>query len=376
MKIENYVFRNGKWNAPFNLELNSENTLITCFYDPQIDWVPQLEELAKNYSKAKMIGCSSSGEIFGTQVFDKSLSVSVAKFASTKLKTAEVLIEKSRSSKELGELLGQQLQAQDLTYLLVLSDGLSVNGTDLSNGITGVVKKSVVSGGLSGDGSRFINTTTVLNNSIKTGRVVAVGFYGSKLKTGTGSFGGWDSFGPERQVTKASGNVLFELDGKPALNLYKSYLGDQANGLPGSALLFPLAITTADRKSIVRTVLAVDEEKQNMTFAGDIPEGASAQLMKANLTKLVSGAAQAGSMAAGDFKNTDSECLAIAISCVGRRLVLGERIEDETEALQEVLPAKAKVIGFYSYGELSPSGASACELHNQTMTITLLQEVE
>ena len=69
--------------------------------------------------------------------------------------------------------------------------------------------------------------------------------------------------------------MLYELDGRPALALYKEYLGDRASGLPATALLFPLAVRSdrsATRRT-VRTILGIDEEQQSMTFAGDVPEG-------------------------------------------------------------------------------------------------------
>jgi hypothetical protein len=207
------------------------------------------------------------------------------------------------------------------------------------------------------------------------GFVTAVGFYGDRIHIGHGSKGGWDRFGPERRVTKSRGSILFELDGRPALQLYKEYLGERANGLPATGLLFPLALRCdqSDSKSLVRTILAVNEGEQSLTFAGDIPEGAFAQLMKANYDRLVQGASEAASSTklSGDG---DSSTLAIAISCVGRRLVLGERTEEETEATLDVLPKGTQQIGFYSYGEISPYTTGTCDLHNQTMTLTTLSE--
>ncbi|MFZ4404920.1 MAG: FIST signal transduction protein, partial [Pseudobdellovibrionaceae bacterium] len=273
---------------------------------------------------------------------------------------------------------GQQLIGKDLCYVLVLSDGLNVNGTDLSEGITSVVGKGnskvVVSGGLAGDGSRFKTTSILFGNQADSKKVVAMGFYSSDLKVGTGSIGGWDAFGPERKVTESKDNILYKLDDQPALSLYKTYLGSQSEKLPASALLFPLSISMENRKNVVRTVLAVDEKNQSMTFAGDIPQGASVQLMKANFTNLIQGAADAGSVALSTILDQNLPSLTVAISCVGRRLVLGERIEDETEALKKVLPEQTSIVGFYSYGELSPFGYSACELHNQTMTVSIIQE--
>jgi hypothetical protein len=187
--------------------------------------------------------------------------------------------------------------------------------------------------------------------------------------------GGWDAFGVERIITRSSGNILYELDGKSALELYKKYLGEQAKELPSSALLFPLTIRQdASTPPLVRTILSIDEKEQSMIFAGDIPEGWHAQLMKANFDRLIDGAFQAANHSL-ETLGQGSPDLAILISCVGRRLVLGQRTEDEIKQVEDVIGNKAIITGFYSYGEIAPTAPQAnCELHNQTMTITTITE--
>ena len=214
-----------------------------------------------------------------------------------------------------------------------------------------------------------------MNQIPSEGNIVAVGFYGERLKVGYGSVGGWDSFGPERIITKSKNNVLYELDGQSALAIYKRYLGKKAEGLPSTALLFPLSIRLNDgEKSLVRTILAINEEEQSMTFAGDMPEGARARLMKANFDKLIDGAYDAANSGLSPLDSQEAE-LALLISCVGRKLVLDQRVEEEVEGVAEVVGNKAAITGFYSYGELAPfAGYQNCELHNQTMTVTLLGE--
>jgi hypothetical protein len=369
--------KNG-WSTTFDKSLDSSNTLILCFFDGSMDWTSALQNLLETYPKSIIVGCSSSGEIFDNQVKDSTFSVVITKFEKTQIRTAVADLAEFKSSADIGAELGRKMKGKDLAYVLLLSDGLNINGTELSTGITEALsadhKNAVISGGLSGDGPRFQKTTLLSMGHFKEKQVVSVGFYGTSLNVGTGSFGGWDSFGPQRTVTESKGNVLYKLDQQPALALYKTYLGEEAAKLPASALLFPLSISFGERKNIVRTILSVDEAAQSLTFAGDIPEGAKAQLMKANFSRLVSGASEAGSIAIKNLAPSKNPTLAIAISCVGRRLVLGERIEDETDAVKEVLPDGSHIIGFYSYGELSPSGVTSCELHNQTMTITILQE--
>jgi hypothetical protein len=276
-------------------------------------------------------------------------------------------------SYEAGERLGVELDGPGLAGVLLLSDGTLVNGSELVQGLAAQLPHGVpVSGGLAGDQAQFESTWVLAGDRMGPGLVTAVGLYGDRLQLSHGCRGGWERFGPARLVTRSEGNRLFELDGKPALALYKSYLGVYAEELPGSALRFPLAVQTADRPShVVRTILSVDESDQSMTFAGDLPEGATAQLMRATHDMLIDGAMDAAGQCIVGTR-PEGSALAFAVSCVGRRLVLGQRAEEELDAVRSVL-GDIPLVGFYSNGEVSP-GEGFSELHNQTMTLALLVE--
>lgn len=374
----NYTHTTG-WSEKNFPALDSPNTLVLIFGASEyLDNPAPIAELAAAYPQSVFLGCSTSGEIFGTNLFDHSLSVAVVRFDNTTIKQAAAPVTSAESSYGAGQAIAQALLAPDLRSVLVLSDGTStnVNGSNLVRGLNAVLPDSiVVTGGLAGDGDRFERTWVLNERRPQTGIIAAVGFYGQRLHFGHGSKAGWRIFGPERRITRAQDNILYELDGQPALALYKQYLGERAADLPASALLFPLAIreNQTSAKQFVRTILSVDEETQSMTFAGDVPEGYLAQLMRASFNGLVDGAAEAAAMArmqAPDIDNT----LSIAISCVGRRLVMGEYTEDELDAALEVLPKNTVQIGFYSYGEISPFLPGYCDLHNQTMTLTTISE--
>ncbi len=361
------------------LDLDSEQTLVLVFGAAALaDRPGLLLDLTRGFPRSTVLGCSTAGEIFGTKVLDDSMVVAVARFEATQLRGAAAPVRAAEQSFTAGEALGRQLAGAGLRGVHVLSDGLAVNGSALVRGLAAVLPAGVVvTGGLAGDGDRFARTWVLHEGAPVSGWVTAVGFYGDAVQIGHGSAGGWDPFGPRRLVTRSAGNILYELDGKPALELYKQYLGDRAEGLPATGLLFPLALSRPEAggegedRRVVRTILAVDEATQSLTFAGDIPTGAYAQLMKAQLDRLVEGAEQAASLAANPG---EGPVLAVAISCVGRRLVLRERTDEEAEVIQEALPAGAQVVGFYSYGELSPISSGNCDLHNQTMTLTTIRE--
>ncbi|HEY4521117.1 MAG TPA: FIST N-terminal domain-containing protein [Candidatus Paceibacterota bacterium] len=339
----------------------------------------RFKEVRALYPDSHILTCSTAGEIIATQVRDNSVALTAVFFEKTTVKFTQASIESNKESLEVGKKLASDLLGQDLVHAMVFSDGQKVNGTQLVQGFNTVLPPDVsVTGGLVGDGADFKKTLVGLDESGREGNVVAIGFYGTALRVGYGSLGGWDPFGLERTITKSEDNVLYELDGKPALELYKEYLGEQAKDLPGSGLLFPLRLRIKNggkEVEVVRTILGVDEAKQSMTFAGDMPTGAQATLMKANFERLIDGASGAGSMSIEPLGSSRAE-LAILISCIGRKLVLKERVEEEIEAVQAEIGEGVPMIGFYSYGELCPvaSTEKQCELHNQTMTITSFRE--
>ena len=336
-----------------------------------------LRDVCRAYPEASVVGCSTAGEIAGTNVSDDSLVATAIDFEHSRARTAQLVLEEAADSYEAGRRLALDLPADGLVHVLVIADGTLVNGSALVRGLNDHLPDGIqVTGGLAGDGERFEETLVFVGDEPRVGLIAAVGLYGGRLRVGFGSLGGWDPFGPDRLITRSEGNVLFELDGKSALGLYRTYLGDYARELPASALLFPLALRREGRRQspVVRTILSIDDESESMTFAGDMPQGEYARFMKANFERLIDGATLAA-RTSYEILGAHPPELALLISCVGRRMVLKQRTEEEVESVREVLGDAAVLAGFYSYGEISPFTPSArCELHNQTMTITTLSE--
>lgn len=379
MKTEQGVFSTGDgWNFKENTGIAKDVQLVFVFGHKELLKKAELiDKLRSRYPNGQLVGCSTAGEIAGAEISDDRIVATAVYFEKTQFKIIKQDVSEMQQSYQVGEKLGNAFVKEGLKHLLVISEGLNINGTELTNALNKVFDdKLSITGGLAGDQANFEETVIVYNNEIKSNMVVAIGFYGENIEFGYGSMGGWDSFGVDREVTRAEANVLYELDGQPALELYKKYLGRHAEKLPASALLFPLSLRMADANTaIVRTVLAVNEDDGSMVFAGDIPQGEYVRLMKANFDKLVDGAFEAAEMSKISLKQSDAD-LVILISCVGRKLVLKQRVEEELEAIQEVIGERVTTTGFYSYGEISPVKPfeKHCELHNQTMTITLLKE--
>ena len=252
---------------------------------------------------------------------------------------------------------------------------MGINGSQLIEGIDSVVNDHVlIAGGLAGDGEHFDKTLVIDQEGLHENSVVCVGLYGDTLIVSTSASGGWRAFGPPKTVTRSEGNVVYEIDNQPALEIYSKYLGDEAKDLPSSGLLYPIELIQSDsEQGLTRTLLGVDFEENSLTFAGNVPENSTIRLLHASLADLCNGAEEAASSAASELNQPD---LALAVSCVGRKMLLGEQCEQELVAIQEIFNDQTPIAGFYSYGEIIPinNKNGVCSLHNQTMTLILLKE--
>ncbi len=377
MKITQSFYAGDRWhNLDTSEGFSAEQAQLLLVFGErtlleQGHWYANFKE---TYPAASVLLCSTSGEIYQSAAHEGTIVATAIQFEKTQIRKAQASISNYQQSFEAGKSLSAALQGDDLKMIFVLSDGSKVNGSDLIKGINENLSAHVsVSGGLAGDAARFERTLVGLDAEPTEGQIVAIGLYGTDLEVGHGTMGGWDVFGPERQITKSSYNILYEFGGKKALDLYKEYLGKYASELPGAALLFPLSMKISqDAEPVVRTILSIDENDGSMVFAGEMPEGAYVNLMKANFDRLIDAAATAAEQT---LLNPDKKPdLAILVSCVGRRLALGQRIDEEIEAAKEIFGEHTFMTGFYSYGEISPLATGKCDLHNQTMTITTLTE--
>lgn len=328
-------------------------------------------ELREKFPQAHIVGCSSAGNIAGVGISDGDIIATAVQLEQGSVRIASIDIESGSNAQEIGEQITTELASPELRHIFVLSEGLNVNGSDLALGLN---KAGLpVTGGLAGDDTRFGKTWVMADAPASSDKIVAIGFYGD-LTIKSGCFAGYEEFGAERIVTKSTGNIVYEIDHQPALSLYKKYLGEQASELPASGLRFPLSIqVNKTEMPLIRTLLAVDETSGSLTFAGDVPQGYLCKLMRTDLDLLVENAGMAAVAAQPESSQESGLCL--VVSCVGRRLVMGQLTEEELEEVQEKLGSSTTIAGFYSYGEMAPfRDILQCQLHNQTMTLTTIYE--
>ena len=357
---------------------NEKVQLVLCFGNKQsIAEAGAYTLLNNTFPNAVITICSAAGAIVNTSVEDNSFTATAIQFKKTTVQSHSVNIDDYACSYEAGFSLMKEIDAAETKFIFLLSDGQKVNGSELIRGINEANTTQIpVSGGLAADGYNFVSTLTGVNAVPGKGNIIAIALCGKELVVKYGTDAGWENFGPERVVTKAVTNRLFEIDGKNALDLYKKYLGKEADALPGSALFFPLSLKLSEEaEPLVRTILSIDNSDKSMVFAGDVPKGSKVRFMRANLDRLTNAATNAAIQTLDS--NASIPKLAILVSCVGRKLVLNERIDEELTAVDEVFRSQTILTGFYSYGEIAPClTKDSSQLHNQTMSITTFYEIE
>lgn len=376
MRTKSYKYTYNQWSEPFDPTLDSESTAVFVFFESTLVVDEQIKKIKDTFPKSKILGSSTSGEIQNAEINDNSIICMVIKFDHTRLKLVSTPVS-FETSLQAGKNLAEALAAPDLKNIVLLTEGLDVDGSELIKELDQALKNKNINtsivGGMAGDGSRFINTFLINDTSVKTHQAVALGLYGEKVQMFSGTGTGWAPFGPLRYVTKAERNTVFEIDGVPALKLYKEYLKEDAQNLPVSGVLFPLGISWGENENIVRSVARIDESNNALIFASKIPEKTQVQLMHSNVMKLIGAAEDALKDCSLNFTNGQSTAVLI-ISCIGRRMIMGQKTEDEISIIKELLPNHAEICGFYSYGEYSPTASKRNELHNQTMTLIVFQE--
>ena len=376
MKIENFVYRLGMWNKENNNQDALQNANLVSIFGDTDEFILEshYEYFKTKYPHANIIGCSSSGNILGSEISKNAIVATAVRFenATTLLKSIEV--KEGEDVESLSKELASQFEKKGLKHIFILADGLKINGSDIISGFDTIIDNTVKTGGMAGDGERVEKTYVMANSTPKQNLIAALAFYGDSLIIKTGTQGGWSEFGTKRIITKSSHNIIYELDQEPMLDYYKRYIGGYEESIQRAGFKYPICIKKDDEDiGVIRTLLYVNEEDKSVMFGGDVPQGYSAQLMKPNIDRLILGAADAAKESKLD---SHKQALGLVVSCAGRRAVMGDFVDEELEALSDELGSNVQLVGFYSYGELAPlkSDLNKCILHNETMTLTVVYE--
>lgn len=329
--------------------------------------------LRGGFPEAQIVGCTTSGELLGGRILDGSIVAAAIQLSTAHVHAHSAKIGSRRDSYAAGRRLGEAIVAPALKGVLVLAEGIDCDGSQLLAGLCDAVGDQVpVFGGLAGDGIDFVVTRVAANGPFESGQAVAVGFYGKGFRIAQGLGVGWQPEQTIGPITNSAGSILYEIDQRPALDVLRRAAGLGRKITHADLLAAPLWIADPawEASGIIRTIVGIDEDRGSLIMAGDLPRNGACSLMRTSVEALASSAAEAAGKA---FEQVPSSSgLAFLVSCVGRRQVLGPAASAEAQAVSQVLRDMLQV-GFYSYGEIGPAGASP-RMHNQTICVTILSE--
>ncbi len=356
-------------------DLGNKPHVCWLFCEPADGMSEMLVGITEAVGTPKLAGCTTDGEI-STGGFSTG-SVVLGGVVSDTI-TFEVASTSSigAGSENAGRRLAQQLP-RAAAHVQIFSDGLTGNGCAILRGMESVFGPQVpISGGAAGDARAMKQTWQFIGSRVLTDSVTAIAFSGN-VQVGTGVRSGWFPAGVPKTVTRAAGNVVYEMEGEPALAVYRRYLGPLADKLPAVGIQFPFGIVdevgSLGESPILRAPMAINETDGSVTFAGEIPQGSTIGLTTGgSATSLLDASADAARRAM-DALGGVSPSMIFFYSCMARKILLGTRTGEETERISNVVGRHVPIIGFYTYGEYCPNvSGNECKLHNETATVTVV----
>lgn len=379
MKVEQLIWTKDKgWEIVEECGLRGKAQLLLAFADRQLlEGMDKLLDLRHMYSAADIVLCSTAGEIMDIELHDDTISAVAIYFEKSYHKIARLKIDGYSNSYQVGKDLVAQLPTDELKHILLLVDGLSLNGNELARGVYENVPRYVsINGGLAGDSFDFQRTLLGVNRLPESGVCLAIGFYGEDLLIGQGAAGSWEELRQEYVITRSDYNRLYELDHIPASKVYQDKLGEAYRQFNTSPYSFPVEIWADNtrRDSFIRIVKTIDASRNALLMAGDAPQGFSLRILQTNVDLMLKGAKRASEKALRDFPKKNA-VLALLINCVGRREILRNRIEEELDTARDILGEQPIMCGFYSYGVIAAwTPYQKPFLQHQTYLLTIFGE--
>jgi hypothetical protein len=275
------------------------------------------------------------------------------------------------TSFELGNSIGRWATDRvEKPALLVLGSGLDTDGEQLVRGIQQITGDGVqMYGGLAGDDARFRETFVFSEEKLENNGAIAMVFDTGLYDIGGIATSGWVSIGAEKIITHSEGNVVYTIDGEPALDVYKDYLNVNDADLPEIGVEYPLLIRKPGSDDVLRAVINVDRDKKSLIFAGTVPNGAVVTFSSSPGFEIIEFTRNKVIAFYNNNKETDA---LILFSCMARHNALGPTISEE---IDEAWQKWAKpLIGFFTYGEIGNNYHGVCDFHNETFTMVSLKQ--
>jgi hypothetical protein len=345
----------------------------TRFADPQL-----LAAIRSVTEGAPLIGCTNAGGIGSSGLFQHSVVVIGLKGSGAGFVTG-IAYDLSKDPAEAGRRLARDLKAAEpglVRSALVFPDGLSSNGSALLRGVQdGLGARVPVIGGSAGDDFHFQKTFQYFDDQVLTDSVPGALIYG-EASIGVGVRHGWIPLGRPRQITKARGEIVYELDGRPAVAMYERYLGIKRSRLARKPLTqmtmtYPLGISREGHGDYVLRSAVKIGDKGSLICNSELPEGSWARLMIGGYEAAIAAAEDAAREAAAAIGQSRFKG-ALVFSSAGRMKMLGSESQGEIDVIRNGLGGLGvRLGGFYGYGEFAPSPAGSM-FHNESVAVMAL----
>lgn len=354
-------------------ELGGPPDWVLVFFSATLNPEHVTAGLAQSLPKdTPLIGCSSYAEINRLTALTHSVSLLGSRRSTLRAKTV-ALPSDNHTAFEMGQLAGRELAPFHPDLLILVPDVLTINATQALRGVQSILGRHFpIIGGAAADNGDFARTFLLHNGTLQGSGLVGLALKGP-LRLETAARSGYIPLSTPRTVTAMENeNILLELDGRPALDVYREFLGPRADEMPHVSVEFPIGTIPPGMKeapALTRAVFKIDEQRRALILGGDIPTGEQLRILGASRKDVLAGAREAAEQAHQALPDAD---FALFFSCMSRKLALGPHYEEECKSALSLLPPEMPKLGFYTFGELSPRHGIS-EHHESTFTVALIK---
>jgi hypothetical protein len=358
---------------------SSKCDLVLVFSSVKFDLHELIKGVRSITGQAKIVGCTTSGEItnYGRQTES---TVVLCMKTDTEIYTSfneGIKTNGQKTGEELSEKLIKGFSESVKGTMMILPDGLAGNLSPLVRGIYDTSGANVrLVGGSAGDDFQFKSTYQIFNDKVTSDGVCGI-LFPPEIKIGIGIKHGWSPIGELMVVTKSEGNILYELNNRPALDVYFEALNKPADNVTQMYLTevsetSPIGIVEVGGKHLIRHLYAPTPERGIACF-GDIPQESIVSIMSGDKTTLIKSAEEASLEAISAIGGRNVKAV-IVFDCVSRVFILKEKVNEEIEAIKKVLGRDIPIFGFYTYGEIGAFEGGQPTFHNKTIIVCTIAE--
>ena len=351
-------------------------TVAVSFSDPDFDLQGAMELFRANDIHA--MGCTTAGEICDCGTKEKTFTILLMDMPKESFKVMYEPGFGNDYSEPASKLGNRAREAFKNPAILVYSGGIGVDGESIVRGIKEAFDREIpIYGGLGADHFHYNKVCTYTHKGVFDNGLSALVIDTDKIKVGGKTFSGWDDLGKTHLVTKAEGNILLEVDGKPALDLFNNYFkGVEYRQKEGSERLFTipgiysLKVKRDNGVEFMRSTLIYDFERKALILAGGIKKNDKFKFCPTPSFSVVELTIDEYRKMAVDNEKVDA---LIMNSCAGRQFAFGPMFDDEVEGIYDIW--KVPMVGYMAYGEIGNTGEDQiCEFHNVTCSLVSLTE--